>query len=283
MANFDPRINAFRADLAAEALKGAVDAQRFVEGKAATVQRGTVSLRKHPQVDAGMQTQLLYGERFTVYDEQDGWAWGQAELDHYVGYVKAGALLASSSDATHRVTVLATPVLPAPDIKRAALDLLPMNAKVRMVEKKNRFAKIEDGRFVYAAHLVPHSDRCKDWVGVAENFLGVPYLWGGKTNAGCDCSGLVQTALEMAGIAAPRDTDMMEQALGRSLELSDSLEGLLRGDLVFWKGHMGVMLDAKRLLHANVFHMQVAIEPLREAVERIAQSEGAIRKIKRML
>ncbi len=283
MAALDPRINAFRADLAAAALKGAVDAQRFVEGKAATVLRGTVSLRKHPQMDAGMETQLLYGERFTVYDEKDGWAWGQAELDHYVGYVDAEALLASSLDSTHRVAVLATPVLPAPDIKRAALDLLPMNAKVRVVGEENRFAKIENGGFVYAAHLVPHSDRCKDWVGVAQGFLGVPYLWGGKTNAGCDCSGLFQTALEMAGIAAPRDTDMMEQALGRTLDVSDGLDGLLRGDLVFWKGHMGVMLDATRLLHANVFHMQVAIELLREAVERIAQSEGAIRKIKRML
>jgi len=264
------------------AQKGMVDVARFAKGNVTTVCCGIVPLRKDPSVDAALDTQLLYGEQFTVYDEKDGWAWGQAGLDNYVGYVEAKTLLPKSLEATHRVAVLATPLLPAPDIKRAALDLLPMNAKVKVAREENRFANIEDVGFVYAAHLEPLSNRHSDWVGVAESFLGVPYLWGGKTNAGCDCSGLVQTALELGGISVPRDTDMMEEALGEVLNVTDALDGLLRGDLVFWKGHMGVMLDAKRLLHANAFHMQVAIEPLRQAVERIVQSEGAIRKIKRI-
>jgi cell wall-associated NlpC family hydrolase len=282
MAELDPRVNAFRADLAALALKGMVDAPRYAQGDVTTVCRGVVPLRKDPRSDAALQTQTLYGEHFTVYDEKDGWAWGQAGLDNYVGYVETKALLPNFLEATHRVAALATPLLPVPGIKRAALDLLPMNAKVKVAGEENRFAKIEDVGFAYAAHLEPLSNRHADWVEAAESFLGVPYLWGGKTNAGCDCSGLVQTALELGGISAPRDADMMEEVLGGVLNFNDDLDRLQRGDLVFWKGHMGVMLDATRLLHANVFHMQVAIEPLSQAVERIAQLEGTIRRIRRI-
>jgi hypothetical protein len=282
MADLDPRVNVFRADLAALALKGMVDAPRYAQGDVTTVCRGVVPLRKDPRSDAAQETQTLYGERFTVYDEKDGWAWGQAGLDNYVGYVETKTLLPDSLEATHRVAVLATPLLPVPGIKPAALDLLPMNAKVKVVGEENRFANIEDGGFVYAAHLEPLSNRHSDWVGVAECFLGVPYVWGGKTNMGCDCSGLIQTALERGGISAPRDADMMEGVLGEALNFNDDLGGLQRGDLVFWKGHVGVMLDTERLLHANAFHMQVAIEPLVQAVERIAQAEGAIRRITRI-
>nr|TFG52106.1 MAG: peptidase P60 [Hyphomicrobiales bacterium] len=263
-------------------LKAAVDVPRYAEGKTSTVVRGTVPLRKSPQADAGMETQLLFGERFVVFDEKDGWAWGQAGLDNYVGYVQAEALRFSSFEPTHRVATIATPILPAMDVKRPARELLPMNAKLRILGQENRFAKIDDGCFVYASHLVPLSEKCSDWVSIAERFFGVPYLWGGKTIAGCDCSGLVQSALEAGGVVAPRDSDMMESTLGISLNVKDGFEDLRRGDLVFWKGHMGVMLDATRLLHANAFHMQAAIEPLRDAVARIAQSEGHIRCIKRI-
>jgi cell wall-associated NlpC family hydrolase len=282
MTKLDPRVNPFRADLAAVALKGTVNAERYAEGCPAFVRRGTASLRKRPQADAGMETQLLYGECFTVYDENNGWAWGQARLDNYVGYLEADALSQSPLEVTHRVTQLATPLLPAPDVKLAALDLLPMNAKLVVGEEENSFTKIQGGYFVYAAHLAPISQVSEDWVSVAESFLGAPYLWGGKTGAGCDCSGLVQSALEAGGISTPRDCDMMEAVLGDVIRVNDGLDGLRRGDLVFWKGHMGVMLDARRLLHANAFHMQVAIEPLREAIERITQSEGVIRNFRRI-
>jgi cell wall-associated NlpC family hydrolase len=282
MADLDPRINAFRADLAAAALKGVVDAPRFADGIAAIVRWGVAPLRTAPQAEAGLNTQLLYGERFTVYDERDGWSWGQSGLDGYVGYLESDLLRRSVFDPTHRVATLATPILPAPEVKSAAVDLLPMNAKVKVVGEENRFSILDDGHFVYAAHLVPHSEKCDDWVRVAESFLGTPYLWGGKTNAGCDCSGLIQTALEMGGFSAPRDSDMMDAALGAARELRDGLGGLQRGDLVFWKGHVGVMLDAARIVHANAFHMRVVIEPLREAADRIANSESAIRTIKRI-
>jgi cell wall-associated NlpC family hydrolase len=180
------------------------------------------------------------------------------------------------------VRVLGSPQLSAPNIKSAARDLLPMNAKVKIVGEENGFAKVADGKYLYAAHLTPLAEAQADWVGIAEKFLGAPYLWGGKTAAGCDCSGILQTALEAGGIWSPRDTDMMEEALGQVLPVSEDLSGLKRGDLVFWKGHIGVMLDDVRLLHANAYHMLVTAEPLRDAAERIARKEGAIRSIKRL-
>jgi cell wall-associated NlpC family hydrolase len=172
-----------------------------------------------------------------------------------------------------------TPLLPAPDLKTPLLDLLPMNAQVRIGADSGDYVQIAPEGFVYARHLIPLSDRVVDWVAVASGFVGAPYVWGGKTASGLDCSGLIQTALERGGIAAPRDTDMQEKALGASLPVSTDLR---RGDMIFWKGHVGVMLDAQQLLHANAFHMQVAIEPLREALARIEPVAGPITSIKRL-
>jgi hypothetical protein len=278
----DPRVNAYRDDLAAVALKGIVDAPRYVEGRRAMVNGGYTPLRNAPRDDAGLDTQLLYGEAFTVYDEKDGWAWGQAQYDNYVGYARSRSLTFEVRPPTHRVWTLGTPLLPKPSVKTPALELLPMNANVSVIGDENGFAQVEDHGFVYAAHLIPIEDSLEDWVGVAERFIGTPYLWGGKTAAGCDCSGLIQTALEAGGRLSPRDTDMMEAALGRELDVPEGLSGLTRGDLVFWKGHVGVMLDEVRLLHANAFHMLVAVEPLADAAERIANNEGEIRSIKRL-
>ena len=281
-ADFDPRVTAARADLAAAHLRGRIAAPRFAEGRAAQVARGTAGLRAAPFDDAGQHTELLFGERFTIYEEENGWVWGQAESDRYVGYARSACFATQISAPTHRVTARATPVLPAPDVKRAPHDLLPLNAKVSVTGEQNRFARLESGFYVFAGHLAPIGQIAADWVAVAESFLGVPYVWGGKTVAGLDCSGLVQTALEAGGQHAPRDTDMMEAELGTAVPLAADLSGLARGDLVFWKGHMGVMQDGLRLLHANATAMQVASENLADAAGRIAGTEGPIRTIKRL-
>jgi len=154
-------------------------------------------------------------------------------------------------------------------------ELLPMNAAVPVLDSSGDYVRIAEGGYLHQLHLAAAE---KDFVAVAEHFLGVPYVWGGKTAAGLDCSGLIQTALQAVGKAAPRDTDMMEKALGDAVSLS----GLRRSDLVFWKGHMGVMLDETRLLHANAFHMAVAIEPLAEAIARIEKVAGPVTSIKRL-
>lgn len=282
MKNFDPRVTAARPDLAAAELKGTVAAARFSPGRVMRIFRGTAALREAPNDAAGLSTELLFGERFTVYEEKDGWAWGQAALDGYVGYVRADALALPGKNPTHRVAALNAPLLPAPDTKHVAHAHLPMNAKLCVTRTDGVFAHLDDGLYVLAEHLSPFLQPETDWVAVAERFAGVPYLWGGKTAAGLDCSGLIQTALEAGGRAAPRDTDMMEAALGRSVPVAADLSGLRRGDLIFWKGHVGVMRDSQTLLHANAFVMEVASEKLADAHARIAKSEGAIRAIKRL-
>jgi len=270
----DSRLTPARPDLPAAHLKGQVDAARFAEGTLYSVVRGRIALRARPDSNATQDTELLRGECFTVYEEKNGWGWGQAALDGYVGYVHMTALC-DVVTPTHRVIGLATPVLTAPDVKSAVHDLLPLNAKLKVEKQEGGFART-DGGFVSLRHLEPLAARQADFVAVAERFAGTPYLWGGRTHAGCDCSGLIQTALEAAGIAAPRDTDMMEQALGSAAGQRE----LRRGDLVFWKGHMGVMRDAATLLHANAFHMEVASEPLADAIARI---DGPVTSVKRLV
>jgi cell wall-associated NlpC family hydrolase len=277
--DFDKRVTPVRLDLAAAHLEGKVVAKRFVEGRAAQVSRGVVGLYAAPTDSGGLRTQLLFGEHFTIYEDKHGWVWGQAAEDGYVGYAKAEAFTAPAPP-THRVIAISTPLLNAPDVKKGARDMLPMNAKVTLAEDAGRFARLANGAHVFAGHLAPLDTNVPDWVAVAERFLGVPYLWGGKTAAGLDCSGLVQTALDAGGIKALRDTDMIEGALGASLPLDSACQ---RGDLIFWKGHVGVMLDAVRIIHANGHFMQVSIEPLATVRDRTLASETLpIRAIKRL-
>ena len=270
----DRRVTPARADLAAAHLKGQVDAARFVEGEKCSVRVGRASLRVRPSDDAAQDSELLFGEGFTVYDRVHGWAWGQAAGDLYVGYLKEDALVAPFA-VQGRVSALMAPVFAAADLKTPVRDVLPLNASVPVLGRDGDYVNIGGG-FVHQRHLAAEGET--DFVAVAQRFLGVPYVWGGKTAAGLDCSGLIQTALQAVGKAAPRDTDMMEKALGEPVKIADTR----RGDLVFWKGHMGVMLDSENLLHANAFHMQVAIEPLRGAIARIEKICGPVTAVKRL-
>jgi cell wall-associated NlpC family hydrolase len=162
---------------------------------------------------------------------------------------------------------------------------LSLGAQLRIVGQDGDFAMTEDGLHVWARHLAELGAHETDFVGVAERFLETPYLWGGRTSEGIDCSGLVQTALGAAGISAPRDCDMMEGALGNPIALGDMEPTLARGDLVFWQGHVGIMRDTQTLLHANGWHMKVVSEPLTDARARIAESGGgeitSVRRIAR--
>ena len=270
----DNRVTPVRSDLAAAHLKGTVDAPRYAQGEKFSVCAGRTGLRVRPSTDAAQDSELLFGEVFTVYDRAHGWAWGQAANDLYVGYVAEEALTAPFA-AEAKVSALLAPVFPAADLKTPVRDFLPLNAAVPVLAREGDYVNVGTG-FVHRRHLAAETQ--KDFVAIAERFLGVPYVWGGKTAAGLDCSGLIQTALQAVGKAAPRDTDMIEKALGDAVPIS----GVRRGDLVFWKGHMGVMLDEKRLLHANAFHMAVAIEPLAEAIARIEKAAGPVTSVKRL-
>ena len=272
----DKRLTPARPDLAAAHLKGKVEAERFVEGEKLMSLRGHTAMRARPESHCSQETELLCGELFTVYEQKNGWAWGQIASDGYVGYVH-GVSLGAYAEPTHRVTAAFAPVLIHPDVKAASVNFLPMNALVRLEKQQGDFFQTNAG-FVSYRHVAPLTEHAVDFVRVAESFLHVPYVWGGKTMAGLDCSGLIQTALQAAGIHAPRDTDMQEKALGLPVDLGQAE----RGDLVFWKGHVGVMTGKQTLLHANAFHMEVFAEPLDQAIARIQASAGPVTSIKRL-
>ena len=278
----DRRVNAWRDDLAAVELRDRVAAPRYVEGEPARVATAVLAVRRRPQAAAPLDTEALFGERVRVLDEASGWAWVQLARDSYVGYVRADALSPEPIEPTHRVQALATFVYPDADIKAPPTLWLPLGAGVAVESEDARFAKLATGGFVVSRHLIEAARHALDFVDVAERFIGTPYLWGGRTRIGIDCSGLVQVALETAGIRCPRDSDMQERTLGEPVLIPEDLEGLERGDLVFWPGHAGIMVDGVMLLHANAHHMVAAVEPLKVAAERIRRAESRISSIRRL-
>jgi cell wall-associated NlpC family hydrolase len=267
---FERRLTPVRPDLAAAHLRGLVDAPRYAEGRAMQVTEASAPLRRSPQADAPLETEALFGEAVTIYDEDEGWAWAQLDRDHYVGYLPRAAL-GTPTEPTHRVAALRTHAYPGPSIKLPPRLPLSLGARLAVVRHEGDFAVTDDGLHLWTRHLAELSAREPDFVAVAERFLEAPYLWGGRTSEGIDCSGLVQTALTAAGIDAPRDSDMLEAAMGAPVAVDGPRA---RGDLVFWKGHVGIMRDTATLIHANGWHLKVAIEPLAEARARIAESGG---------
>ncbi|PZQ14397.1 MAG: peptidase P60 [Ancylobacter novellus] len=276
---FDRRVTPARPDVAAARLKGKVEALRFAPGERRRVAVGHAGLRRAPGPSSSLETEVLFGEEITVYDELEGWAWGQLATDGYVGYLPSAALSEElGPGATHRVSALRTLLFPSPSIKAPPVDALSMGARLSVVDYEDRFAVLDTGAYAVAAHLKPLDDFEIDPVAVAERFVGAPYLWGGRTSLGLDCSALVQTALAACGIPAPRDSDMQEADLGRAVALTEAR----RGDLVFWKGHVALVRDAGTLLHANAFAMAVAVEPTAAAVERIAKAGDEVTSVRRL-
>jgi cell wall-associated NlpC family hydrolase len=275
----DRRTNAFRSDLAASHLRGQVEATHFANGTIYEVIDPIADVRHAPSADAAIDTQALYGERVTVYETTDeGWAWGQLEADHYVGWMPANALATPGAKPTHKVIVPRTLCFPAANIKLPPLAALPMGTALAVARQDEPFSVTHNGWYIPSGHIAPLSATYRDHVAVAEMLLGAPYLWGGKSSLGIDCSGLVQVALAATGVACPRDSDMQEQTLGRPVALDE----ITRGDLVFWKGHVAIARDARTLLHANAFHMMVALEPIADAVARIAAAGHNVSAVKRL-
>ncbi len=279
MVALDPRIHPFRPEIAASYLKGQVEARRFVEGTRYQVIEPVTFLRRAASHEARLDTEVLLGEHAIIYEMTDeGWAWGQLESDGYVGWLSANALGAPGPASTHKVCVPRTLCFPAPDIKLPPIVALPMGARLAIARQDERFAITASGWHVPEVHLATVKAKASDFVAVAEQFLGAPYLWGGKTSLGIDCSGLLQLALQAAGHACPRDSDMQELALGKPVALSE----MRRGDLVFWKGHVAIARDPETIVHANAHHMAVAIEPADEAIHRVKAAGSEVTSVKRI-
>jgi hypothetical protein len=279
MTSYDPRITPARPDLAASHLAGKVEAARFVDGQVREIADALAPLRRAPTPDAELGTEALKGERITIYESNDeGWSWGQLASDRYVGWLPTSALRDPGPPPTHRVAVPRTLVFPGPSIKLPPLEGLSLGCRLAIGRIDGPLAVTDTNGFVPASHLKPLEIREPDFVGVAERFIGVPYLWGGKSSLGLDCSALVQLALSACGIACPRDSDMQERALGAAVAMSD----LQRGDLVFWQGHVAIARDATTLVHANVFHMAVAVEPVADAIPRIRAAGSEVTSVRRL-
>lgn len=284
MPALDPRVTPWRADIAAKHLEGKVKAAHFAEGQTMEVIAPQAPLRREPRPDAPLDTEALKGERATIYDANaEGWVWGQLAGDHYVGWLPSAALAPPGPAPTHKVRALRTLVFPGPSIKLPPVEALPFGAALSIARIEDRLAITPSGGYVPAAHLAPIGDNERDFVAVAERFVGTPYLWGGKTALGLDCSGLVQIALSACGLPCPRDSDMQERALGAPLDHKSSSFELKRGDLVFWAGHVAIARDRYSLVHANAFHMAVVIEPFDDAIARIRGMGSEIASMRRFI
>ena len=278
----DPRRNVWRQDLAAASLRGKVASARFVEGGTMRVTAALAPMRASPDAARAYVSEALYGERVEVYERKDGWAWGQLADDGYVGYLRLADLGENGPAPTHRVAALRSYLYPAADIKTPPRTLLSLNSPVAVEAVEGDFARLSGGvGFFIAADLAPLGEWESDFVAVAERFLGTPYLWGGRSSLGLDCSALVQMALASAGMACPRDSDMQAAELGAARDPRD-LDAVRRGDLIFWRGHVAIACGGGELVHANAHHMRVAREPLRYAVSRIAAAGLNVTAIRRI-
>lgn len=278
----DPRLTPARGDLAAKHLQGKVEAARYVAGETREVIEPAAPVRREPASDAELMTQALRGERVTIYDRNgEGWAWGQLEADGYVGWLPDSALAGPGAVPTHKVTALSTFAFPGPSIKLPPAAALPMGSRVAVKAEDGPFAITREGHYLPRPHLAPLDDKAVDFVAVAERFVGTPYLWGGKSCFGIDCSGLVQLSLHAAGVGALRDSDMQQASLGRVLDRAE-WHSLRRGDLLFWKGHVAIARDATTIVHANAFHMATVIENTRGAIARIQAAGSELVAVKRI-
>lgn len=276
MTNPDKRLNAWRDDLADARLRGTVNAERYAQGVPMRVVCPRAGLHASADESSMMIAECLMGDDLLIFENRNGWAWGQLQKDNYVGYVKTQCLAEGWKQATHKVSAVATFIYPKADLKSTPAVRIFMNSHLVVDSIKENWAHLEEGGYVYEPHICDLATFHEDPVSVAEGFINVPYLWAGATQDGLDCSALVQQAYHACGLACPRDSDMIEAEIGEA-----NPNNLKRGDLVFWDGHVGMMQDDTFMIHANGYHMAVKSEEFAKAQARINAEYGSTARVKR--
>ncbi|MFZ1990223.1 MAG: C40 family peptidase [Alphaproteobacteria bacterium] len=286
MSELDPRITPAKPNLAAEHLRGKVTAARYTPGIALEIVAPKTNLLREPSAGAQLESELLFGERFIAYELDENYTWGQAEYDGYVGYVTANSLAAACAATTHRVSVRQSRTYTEPSGKAFSPYALSLGSRLAVVRDRGRFLEVASpsgpNLFVPSSHLTAIGEHAPDFVAVAAIFLGVPYLWGGRTSAGLDCSALVQLALAEAGIKAPRDSDQQREAVGETIGGAEALAQMQRGDLVFWNNHVAIAFDERRIIHANALAMAVSIDDAAPFARAVEASDGPVLAVKRL-
>ena len=280
--SLDKRLHAYRDDLAEIALEGRVAAARFTEGERGRITAAVAPLRRQARPGAPLDTELLFGEDVTVLDRADGWAWIKSSRDGYVGYVPSSAVGPEGPPVTHRMAALRGFVFPRPDLKAPPVMTVHLESRLSIIGESGRYSELAGGGYIYSDYLRPIDQVESDPIAVALTFMHAPYLWGGRSSLGLDCSALVQLSWQACGIDCPRDTDMQFDRFGTLLNYDGDENSLRRGDLVFWKGHIGIWIDQHRFLHSNASDMKVAMAPLSVTADRIeSKGEGPITGIRR--
>jgi cell wall-associated NlpC family hydrolase len=262
----DPRITAARPDIADIALADRLFAPYYARAEPRRCNSAAAMLRAAPSDAATAVSQILPGEEFHLLDISGDWCWGYCAIDGYVGYLPTAALRAMDATPTHLVGTTGALVFARPDIKAPLLGTLPVGSRVAGTVVDG-FLALADGGHLHPRHIVPIAARAADPVAIACSLAGMPYLWGGRGGGGIDCSGLVQIALARCGTSAPRDSDQQAASVGTALDADMPAR---RGDLIFFPGHVGLMVDGHHIVHANAYAMAVTIDPLADVVARIA-------------
>lgn len=279
----DKAINPYRNDMAAVKLKNLVQVENYVEPKTYQIIANGAFLKSQADIESPSLTEALRGELIDIYEIKNGFAWGQLQNDYYVGYIETDALSDKIVKYTHKISVLRTYGFAIPKAQGRILNILSLGAQINPIgEAQNGYVNCGDLGFIYEKHIAPIDEFYNDPAQIAQLFLNAPYTWGGKQSIGVDCSGLAQVSFAACGLKLPRDARMQEH-IGQEIAINSNLDGLQRNDLVFWKGHVAIMLDDKNIIHANGLHMMTTIEPLKTANDRYEKLGTPIRKIRRLI
>lgn len=276
----DKRRHPFRPDLAAAYLEHRVTADRYTHPKRQLVLSETASIRAQPDANSMQISELLAGEPVDVYETRDGWCWCQGVLDGYTGYVAAQELGEAAGAATHIVCARLSHLFPEPSIKVPPAGRATLGARIHVVSMSGKFATLANGLSIIASHIRPLGKPERDPLDIAVRFMGAPYLWGGRSTLGLDCSGLVQVAHQGCGLLPPRDSDMLAEELGDPVSIPDGPEGLKRNDVVFFPGHCMFADGEGGLVHANATHMMVTHEPAAAVFKRTRGGWGSVTAVR---